>query len=267
LTRRREPCTFSKPVADGSAAGLFFALQKTRKERCIMALIKFGGGVVQMSGSIAGTTFARNRYGNYARSRTKPINPNTAMQQVCRASVAFLTDYWSQTLTAVQRTAWNLYGSSVAMKNKLGETVFLTGFNHFIRSNAILKRSARTLVAAGPVIFELPEADPTFAFTATQTDNMGTFTYDDTAAWANEDGGWMHMFMGQPQNAQRNFFAGPWKLYAAVAGNSGVPPVSPGNASAPFAMSTGQRVWVYARITRADGRTSEKFRDDCFVTA
>ena len=232
-----------------------------------MALIKFGGGVVQMSGSIAGDTFARNRYGNYARARTKPINPNTAAQQAVRATMAFLTDYWSQTLTDVQRIAWNLYGSSVTMKNRLGENIFLTGFNHFIRSNSILKRSNRSIVAPGPVIFEIPEADPTFTFTATQTDNKGTCAYDDTAAWANEDGGWMHMFMGQPQNPQRNFFAGPWKLYAAVAGNSVAPPSSPGNAAAPFAMSTGQRVWVYARITRADGRTSKPFRSDCFVAA
>lgn len=232
-----------------------------------MALIKFGGGVVQMSGSIAGSTFARNRYGNYARARTKPINPKTAAQQAVRASMAFLTDYWSQTLTDAHRIAWNLYGSSVTMKNRLGENVFLTGFNHFIRSNSILKRSNRSIVAPGPVIFEIPEADPTFTFTATQTDNKGTFAYNDTAAWANEDGGWMHMFMGQPQNPQRNFFAGPWKLYAAVAGNSVAPPSSPGIAAAPFAMSEGQRVWVYARITRADGRTSQPFRSDCFVAA
>ncbi|GAI58374.1 unnamed protein product, partial [marine sediment metagenome] len=39
-----------------------------------MALVKYGGGITQMSGSIAGNTFARNRYGNYVRSRTKPIN-------------------------------------------------------------------------------------------------------------------------------------------------------------------------------------------------
>jgi len=232
-----------------------------------MALIKFGGGIVGMSGSIGGTVFARNHYGNYARAKTKPINPNTAMQQAVRASLSFLTDYWGQTLTAVQRTAWNLYGSSVAMTNKLGETVYLTGFNHFIRSNSILKRSARSLVAAGPVIFEIPEADPTFAFAATQTDNMGTFTYDDTAAWANEDGGWMHMFMGQPQNPQRNFFGGPWKLYCAVAGNSVAPPSSPGTGSGSWVVSEGQKVWVYARITRADGRTSAPFRADAIVTA
>lgn len=232
-----------------------------------MALIKFGGGVVQMTGSIAGNTYARNRYGNYSRARTKPTNPNTALQQVVRNTMAYLTDRWANDLTSAQRTAWNLYGSSVAMKNRLGESIFLTGFNHYIRSNSILKRSGRTVVDAGPTVFELPAADPTFSMACAQTDNKGTFTYDDTMAWANEDNGWMHMFMGSPQNPQRNFFAGPWRLYSAVAGSLGSPPSSPGDSSAPFAMSTGQRVWVYARISRADGRLSEPFRSDCVVSA
>ncbi|GAH13494.1 unnamed protein product, partial [marine sediment metagenome] len=50
-----------------------------------MSLVKYGGGIVQMSGSIAGNTFARNRYGNYVRARTKPINPNSDRQVVVRA--------------------------------------------------------------------------------------------------------------------------------------------------------------------------------------
>ena len=232
-----------------------------------MALVKYGGGIVQMSGSIGGNTFARNRYGNYVRSRTKPINPNSAGQQVVRSAVSFLADRWSQTLTSAQRAAWDLYGASVAMTNKLGESVYLSGFNHYIRSNAILKRSGRTVVDAGPTVFELPAIDPTFSMAAAQTDNMGTFTYDDTMDWANENDGWLHMFMGQPQNPQRNFFDGPWKLYAAVAGSLGSPPSSPGSTSAPFAMSTGQRVWVYGRIHRADGRMSSPFRANCVVTA
>ena len=232
-----------------------------------MALIKFGGGVVQMSGSIAGTTFARNRYGNYARARTKPTNPNTAGQQVCRNALSFLTTYWSQTLTAAQRTAWNLYGTSVAMNNRLGESTFLTGFNHFIRSNSILKRSNRTVVAPGPVLFELPATDPTITITASAATNHITVTFDDTMDWLDEDDAWLHMFCGQPQNAQRNFFAGPWKLWSALAGNSVAPPASPSNTVAPYVLAEGQHIWVYGRISRADGRLSVPFRDDCLVGA
>ncbi len=83
-----------------------------------MALVKYGGGIVQMSGSIGGDTFARNRYGNYVRARTKPVNPNTTLQQAVRASMSFLTNRWAQTLDAAQRTAWNPYAQNEAMQKK-----------------------------------------------------------------------------------------------------------------------------------------------------
>ncbi len=232
-----------------------------------MALIKHGPVVAGISGSIGGTTFARNRYGAYMRNRTKPINPNTASQQVVRATMAFLTDRWSQTLTAAQRTAWNLYGASVVMLNRLGENINLTGFNHYIRSNSILKRSGRTLVDAGPTIFEVPQADPTLSITASEATQQITVTFDDTLAWNNEDNGWMHIFQGTPQNAQRNFFAGPWHLFHALSGALAGGAVSPAASGAWFTITEGQRVWIYARITRADGRTSEPFRADTFIAA
>jgi len=232
-----------------------------------MALIKYGGGIVQMSGSIAGNTFARNHYGNYVRARTKPINPNTPGQQECRAALALLTTLWSQTLTAAQRTAWNLYGSSVAMTNKLGETVYLTGFNHFIRSNNVMARFGGTPIAAGPVLFELPAADPTFAITISEAAQQVSCAYDSTMDWADENGAFMYFYCGQPQTGQRNYFGGPWKYMGGVGGVNGAPPASPQLFAPPFACSEGQHLWVYARIFRADGRLSVPFRDDVLVAA
>jgi len=232
-----------------------------------MALIKFGGGVVQMSGSIAGSTFARNRYGNYARARTKPINPNTGLQIAVRSAMSLLTTRWAQTLTPVQRAAWNLYGSSVTMKNRLGENVFLTGFNHYIRSNSNPVRLSLAPIDDGPTIFELPAADPTFAITASEATQNITATFDDTMDWASEDGALLVMFMGSPQNAQRNFFAGPWRLWTAVQGVDPGPAVTPKVAPATFAIAEGQHIWTYARILRADGRLAEPFRADILVSA
>ncbi len=232
-----------------------------------MALVKFGGGVVQMAGSIAGTTFARNRYGNYARARTKPTNPNTATQQVVRAIVTSLTQRWSQTLTALQRTAWNLYGSNVNMLNRLGETVQLSGFNHFIRSNSVRQRVGAPLVDDGPVIFELPAADPTFAVTASEATQQITFAYDALLDWADEDDAYILFEQGRPANAQRNFFGGPWRHCSQVEGVNGAPPASPKIAAAVFAVAEGQHLWAYARISRVDGRLSSPFRDDAFVLA
>ena len=232
-----------------------------------MALIKFGGGVVQMAGSIGGTTFARNRYGNYARARTTPINPNTALQVAVRATLSFLTNRWSSTLTAIQRTAWNLYAANVVMTNRLGESINLSGFNHYIRSNSILKTQALTLVDDGPTVFEIPEADPTFAAIGTEAGLTISVTFDNTLPWANEDDAFMFVFQGEPQNPQRNFFGGPWRFMNTVVGDLALPPTSPIVMPAVFVITAGQKQWVYARIVRADGRLSQPFRADDITLA
>jgi len=232
-----------------------------------MALIRYGGGVVQMSGSIAGDTFARNRYGNYVRSRTKPINPNTARQVEVRAALSLLTEHWADVLTAAQRAAWDLYASNVVMKNKLGEAIHLTGFNHFIRSNVLRIMTSGPYVPAGPVVFELPGTDPMTTITASEATQLITVTFDDTLPWANEVGGKLYMFGGQPQNPQRNFFKGPWRGGGFFAGQVGAAPASPLPVGTFFALAAGQRLWMYARNARADGRISEKYYADCVVGA
>lgn len=224
-----------------------------------MGLVKFGGGIVQISGRVGGDVFARNRSGNYVRAGTKPTNPNTALQQSWRSSVAYLVDAWSQILTATQRTAWNLYGASVPMKNRLGESILLTGFNHYIRSNTILKQQAGTLLAAGPTTFELPEQDPVLAFTLSEASQDLTVVYDDGLEWVDEDDAHMWIFVGKPMLCSRNFFAGPWRFADVVDGDNATPPTSPATVASPFAAAEGQAVWIYARIQRADGRISERF--------
>lgn len=232
-----------------------------------MALAKFGGGVIQLAGSIGGNTYARNRYGNYVRARTKPTNPNSARQDNVRSAVAYLVDRWSSTLTAAQRTAWGLYADNVAMKNRLGETMHLSGFNHYVRSNTVLKMTGVPPIDAGPVIFELPAQDNILGVAGSEATQQLTASYDDTMAYATETGGRMFLFGGQPQNAQRNFFAGPWRYYGQVIGVDGAPPASPHVGTPGFAIAEAQRLWIYARISRADGRLSEPFRADCFIGA
>ncbi len=232
-----------------------------------MALVRLGGGVVQISGSIAGDTFARNRYGNYVRARTKPINPNTALQQTVRGAMASLTTRWGQTLSAAQRTAWNLYASNVAMKNRLGEVINLTGFNHYIRSNMPLLQNAKTPIDDGPTLFELPSKDPTLSIALSEATQAFTVTFDDTLAWGGEDNAYLFMLGGQPQNAQRNFFAGPYQNLEPFPGDTAIPLTSPMVVASSYAVAELQHVWLQARIARADGRLSEPFRADTFCAA
>lgn len=225
-----------------------------------MALIKYGGGVVQMSGSIAGDTFARNRYGNYSRARTKPVNPNSDRQVAARARIMLLTEEWADTLTPAQRTAWGSYAAAVAWNNKLGESIKLSGFNHFIRGNAVALQCGEAMVADGPTVLALPSGDPLFAVAISEATGI-TVTFDDTLEWCDEDNAHMSIEIGTPQNPTRNFFGGPWRFDASIEGNSITPPTSPDGPTAVSAwtLTEGQRVWVRASILRADARLSNKF--------
>lgn len=232
-----------------------------------MALVKYGGGIIQASGSIAGNVFARNRFGNYVRPRTKPVNPQSTEQEACRAVMAFLTQYWKDTLTAGQRTAWETYAAAVSSLNKLGETINLTGFNHFIRSNHYLKRIQDSVVADGPTVLSLPEQDPVFAVTASEATGLISVSFDDTLDWDNETGGYLIVHQGVPQNPTRTFFNGPWRFMNEVAGVTGTPVSSPQTMTAPFTLVEGQKTWCYARILRADGRLTNPFTASCTIAA
>ncbi|GAH22595.1 unnamed protein product, partial [marine sediment metagenome] len=142
-----------------------------------MALVQYGAGVIQMSGSIAGDVHARNRFGNYIRPRTKPVNPHSERQEKARAIVSYLAELWHSPTMDPWRGSWNTYAAAVAMKNRLNATIHLTGFNHFIRSNAPKLRVGLSEKHNAPNILSLPEkdhilecteesiADQTFTFT------------------------------------------------------------------------------------------------------
>lgn len=232
-----------------------------------MALVQFGGGITKMSGSMAGNTYARNRSGNYVRARAIPINPNTAAQQRARNALAVLAERWAETLSVAQRVAWNLYASSVNMLNKLGETIKLSGYNHYMRSNSFLAQYGITLIDAGPVDFTLPDHDPILAITAAEDTQQVMVAFDDGLAWCGEDDAYLSVLFGSPQNAQRFFFGGPWKGMRFLSGDVGAPLASPLPVGSMIQISEGQKLWCQFRIYRADGRVSQPFEAQCVVLA
>lgn len=231
-----------------------------------MALIRYGGGVVQMSGSIAGDTFARNRFGNYSRARTKPVNPKSSGQSLMRSIVAYLAEAWHDQLSSTQRTAWETYAAAISMKNKLGEVIKLTGFNHFIRSNSVIMQHGNVIIKPGPADLALPAKDPSFAIVAYADTQKIHITFDNTLPWATQPNGFMEFYMGRPQLATRNFFNGPWRNTGTRPGATPAP-TPPTLEDAIFTLVTGQKIWVYARISEDDGRLSERFRASCTVVA
>lgn len=228
-----------------------------------MALVKYGAGIIQASGSIGGTTYARNRFGNYMRARTMPVNPNSPSQDDIRSSMSSLGLAWQETLDSDQRTAWNTFAGSVSEMNKLGESVYITGFNQFLKANILRLMTGDSLIADGPTVLAKPAQDPTLAVAAVAGSGELEITFDDAADWNSETDARMLIFMGEPQSPTRNFFAGPWKY----AGKIDTGATSPDTIDAPYTLVEGQKIWIYARVQMGDGRVSGKFRSNTIVSA
>ena len=233
-----------------------------------MALVRYGGGVVQMSGSLAGNTYARNRSGNYARARTKPVNPKSSRQSAARLLLTFLAEQWRDSpMDATIRAAWETYAAAVNWNNALGETIHLTGFQHFLRSNARRMQAGLTIVTAAPTDLTLPGAILDFTGAGTADDQKISIAFDDTDPAFDEDGASLIVHQGLPQEPTHNFFGGPWRYIGEIDGDAITPPTSPVELDAGFVLTEGQRVWVRGSIARADGRVSAFFEAASFLVA
>jgi len=228
-----------------------------------MALIKTGGGIIEIRGSIAGNTFARNHFGAYMRARTKPINPRSSRQMGARIAVMYLAEQWRESpMDDAKRLAWEIYSNSVNWQNKLGDSVKLTGFNHFVRSNAALLRAGGSLVVDGPAAIGLPPGDPAFTVVANATTQKLSITFDVGFDWVKETDAYLSVEMGEPQPPTRNFFNGPYRHAAAIAGVDDTGVSSPQLIDPPFTLTPGQKIWSRARIIRKDARASTHFVAD-----
>ena len=221
-----------------------------------MALIVHPAGT-QVSGSTGGTTYSHNRFGAYTRNRSVPVNPNTDRQIGVRNAVRALTIAWQNTLTDAQRNGWEVYAANVSWINKLGQTVHLTGLNHYIRSNTPRLQVGVARVDAPPTTYNLATAELGLAAVASEVTQIASMTYDDTAAWANEAGGFQFVSCGLPKNGATKFFGGPYRIFGTITGDDIAPPSSPFAVTWTFPFAEGNRLWLRTRIARADGRLSE----------
>lgn len=225
-----------------------------------MATVKYGIGITQVSGSIAGVTFGRNRFGNYMRARTKPVNPRSALQVAARVVIMYLAEQWRESpMDDAKRLAWETYAAGVNWPNTFGESTKLTGYNHFIRSNAALLRAGGSLIINGPPDIGLPPGDTGFLVTFNATTQKISVTFTDTFDWALETGAYLSVEMGMPQNPTRTFFGGPWRHAAGIPGVDTTGVSSPQLIDPPFTLTPGQKVWCRARIIRKDARASTHF--------
>lgn len=230
-----------------------------------MAQIKFGGGIIEMRGSVAGNTFSRNGTGNYMRARTTPTNPKTARQNHIRAVMGVVASAWAQTLSPAQRLAWKVFAMNMPEKNKVGETYYGSAYMQYVRCNIAAINAGLPEILDGPTVFVRPDQDPVLEGELDETNQEVTVAFDDTLDYIDEDDAGMHIYVGVPQNPSVEYFDGPWRYAATILGDSVTPLTSPQQIATPWPVAEGQRVWIEARIQRADGRVSETFRHTAIV--
>lgn len=232
-----------------------------------MALVQYGGGVLDMRGSIGGQVHSRNRFANYIRARTTPVNPATDRQSKIRSSIQALAQRWSSELTAAQRAQWEVYAAAITRQNKLGAQIKLTGFNHYVRSNAPRLQRDHNTIGDGPGELTLPGADPLFTCTVDEAAQQISIVFTPGLDWNDQDFGHMYVSMSIPKAAGVAFVGGPFRVADSLDGINGAPPASPQVIAVPFPVSEGQVVVCRARISEEDGRLSDFFRDQSSVTA
>lgn len=232
-----------------------------------MAIFMSGPLVGEIRGSEGGTTFSRNRFGQYTRQRSVPVNPNTGRQTAARTRMGSAAVVWSVFPSEAQRDAWRLYGDNVVWLNALGQPVSLPGFQHFIRMRTAFVQAGIPSPLDGPTIFTLPAADPDFVASISEATQLISVAFDNTEAWANEDDAAMMIHMNQPRGEGRSFIGPPARFAGVILGDAITPPTSPQTIAVPYAVAEDQNTIVSYRIGRADGRLSGMFLDPVSVDA
>lgn len=210
----------------------------------------------QLSGSLAGITASRNRGGAYFRERAIPVQPNTSFQAVIKAIFGGLSTRWSATLTTIQRAAWDQYADGTPLIDVNGDEFIPTGLNMYIRGNTALSQNEQMIVDNGPTTLGLPTVAPLGVSSMSTATEIASVTFDNTDPWANEDEGFLFVYMSRPQKPSINFFKGPYQLAGSVQGDNMTPPTSPASITSPFATVAGDKVFFRAFAIDGEGRKS-----------
>lgn len=225
-----------------------------------MPIIRLGGGVQDARGSIGGQTFRKGRSGHLLQSRRGPVNKRSSRQTKSRAIFSKLTQYWSNNLSSPQRNQWNVYAAAIVVKNKLGQSVHLTGFHHFISANTLLLQFNSDIHADGPVLMTLPGPDPTITSEFNFVTQKIKVFFDESAVWVNNVHGHMYVTMSQPHSPGTRNFNKSFRLTGRVHGSDVSPPTSPQEFDAAYPVANETRFILKARIAEDHGRLSDFFR-------
>ena len=182
------------------------------------------------SGSARGDTFSRNRFGQYCRNRSSPVQPRTPAQLLQRARMVTSAAGW-RALTDVQRAGWESLGAMISRTDSLGQVYTLTGFMAYCSVNNNLQDAGGSPVATAPVLNTPPDL-----LTATITLTAAALS---VAYTATPLGAGVRLFVfASPQRSAGRSFEGDYRLISV----SGAAAASPFNVFTPYQAKFGTPV-------------------------
>lgn len=208
----------------------------------------------EMSGSLGGMVASHNRGGLYLRARVIPVNPNTSLQQVIRGFVAQLSSLWLNTLTFLQREAWDEYALQVPLPDRLGEPRNVGGLAMYVRSNVPRLQNDLTRVDDAPTIFNLGDYTPPSISSLSEATQSVFVVFQEEDPWVSEDGAAMLFYASASTNLSINYYKGPYRLFDTILGNNTLPPTSPDTLTGMRPFVFGQKMFFRLNVTRVDGR-------------
>jgi hypothetical protein len=161
-------------------------------------------------------------------------------------------------LTDDQRAAWNGVADAWTAVNKLGETIKLSGFAWFCRSNAV----ASTLgLGTAPISDPPPDIPSTTLHPPTLlgldvSSGLLTGTLDPTDPWAGDDDARLGVFITQGQNPGRFSPTGGYTFWASVAGNTTTPVSALSVGTGPVGLVAGRQYFLRFVAQDSLGRVS-----------
>lgn len=214
---------------------------------------------VPQSGSVAGVTSSRNRYGQYRRSRATPVNPNSPAQGQVRARMAASAALW-RTLTDAQRAGWESLGATLTRTDALGHVYSLNGFSCFCSVNNGLAAMGSAQVLDAPAN-TTPEALLTGTLTVTAA--AMSLAYTDTPLGA---GAKLFVF-ASPQRSAGRQYEGDLRLIHTSAAAAASPANIKAGYDAKFGVPVvGNKIFVSA-IVMHGGFASGPLLTSAIVTA
>ena len=199
---------------------------------------------VPSSGSVAGTTHSRNRFGQYVRTRAIPVNPNTGFQGTVRGRLATNSAAW-RAITAAQRAGWTDLAGGFTRTNSLGQTYNMTGFMCYCSCNGNNLAAGNAAVPDAPAL-----VTPSTILTAVVTLTAAAFSiaYTPTPLAAGQR---LFTYVSLQRSAGRAF-EGDFRLLAISAAAA----ASPANVYAAYVARfgvpiLGNRIFIACRVYQA----------------